>query len=111
VCDIGIVEQYKACCPSHFHYRQSCYPCHFIFSSKLDIIDIVQVRSSVQHPLNENYGVVVENPLLMKVYIKSRYCVQRETSSHFCSHGQTRMILNKRILLYVQKWRSDCRLL
>jgi len=37
VCDIGIVEQYKACC--HFHYRvvwQSCYP-HFIFSSELDM--------------------------------------------------------------------------
>jgi len=28
---------YKACCPSHFHYRKSCYPCHFIFSSELDM--------------------------------------------------------------------------
>jgi len=37
VCDIGIVEQYKACCPCHFHCRQSCYPCHFIFSSELDM--------------------------------------------------------------------------
>jgi len=38
MCDIGIVEQYKA-----------CYPCHFIFSSELDvyIIDIVQVQPSV----------------------------------------------------------------
>jgi len=35
VCDIGMTEQYKACC--HFHYRQSCYPCHFMFSSKLDM--------------------------------------------------------------------------
>jgi len=37
VCDIDIVEQYKACCPCHFHYRQSCYPYHFIFSSRLDM--------------------------------------------------------------------------
>jgi len=35
--DIGIVKQYKACCPCHFHYRQSCYSCHFIFSSELDM--------------------------------------------------------------------------
>jgi len=35
VCDIGIVEQYKAC--YHFHYRQSYYPCYFIFSSELDM--------------------------------------------------------------------------
>jgi len=32
VYDIGIVEQYKACC--HFYYRQSCY---FIFSFELDM--------------------------------------------------------------------------
>jgi len=37
VCDISIVEQYKACCPCHFYYRQLCYPCHFIFSSELDM--------------------------------------------------------------------------
>jgi len=37
VCDIGIVEQYKACCPCHFHNRQSCYLCYFIFSSELDM--------------------------------------------------------------------------
>jgi len=35
MCDI--IEQYKVCCPCHFHYRQSCYPCHFIFSSELDM--------------------------------------------------------------------------
>jgi len=34
---IGIVEQYKAYCPCHFHYRKSCYPCHFIFSSISDM--------------------------------------------------------------------------
>jgi len=33
VCDIDIIEQYKACCSCYFHYQQSCYPCHFIFSS------------------------------------------------------------------------------
>jgi len=37
MCDVGIVEQYKACCPCHFHYRQLCYPCHFIFSFELDM--------------------------------------------------------------------------
>jgi len=37
VCDIGIVEQYKACCPCHFLYRQSCYPCHFIYSFELEM--------------------------------------------------------------------------
>jgi len=31
MCDIGTVEQYKACCPCRFHYWQSCYPYHFIF--------------------------------------------------------------------------------
>jgi len=29
----------------HFHYRQLCYPCHFIFSSELDICIIDIVRS------------------------------------------------------------------
>jgi len=36
MCDIGIVEQYKTCL-CYFHYWQSCYPCHFIFSSELDM--------------------------------------------------------------------------
>jgi len=35
--DIGIVKQYKTCYPCLFHYRQSYYPCHFSFSSELDI--------------------------------------------------------------------------
>jgi len=33
--------QYKMYYLYHFHYRQSCYPCHFIFSSELVCIDIV----------------------------------------------------------------------
>jgi len=37
VCDIDVVEQNKAYCPCHFHYQQSCYPCHFIFSSESDM--------------------------------------------------------------------------
>jgi len=36
VCDIGMIEQYKECCPCHFHYRPLCYP-YFIFSSELDM--------------------------------------------------------------------------
>jgi len=35
--DIGIVEQYKACWPCHFHYRQLYYFCYFIFISELDM--------------------------------------------------------------------------
>jgi len=27
----------QTCCPCHFHYRQSCYPYHFIYNSELDM--------------------------------------------------------------------------
>jgi len=47
VCDIGIVEQYKACCP-----------CHFVFSSELDMS-----VSSTSFKFNRLYSI----PLMASV--------------------------------------------
>jgi len=45
-CGISIVEQYKTYYSYHFHYRQLCYPCYFIFSSELEL-DMSGVRLHV----------------------------------------------------------------
>jgi len=48
-CGIGIVKQYKA-----------CYPCHFTFSSELDMFVLSTLSSaSDQHPLQ---GILKRRP-------------------------------------------------